>query len=439
MKFYDRTKELESLDEIKKMSENGGQMTVLTGRRRIGKTALLMRSCSGQPTLYFFVTRKAEALLCNEFAEEIRKQLGETCGSFTSFGNMFEYLMLLSKRLPFNLVIDEFQEFERVNAAVFGEMQHYWDLYKDESRMNLLISGSVHSLMHKIFEDRKEPLFSRAGRIIRLKPFGTTTLKQILADHLPDYTHEDLLALYTFTGGVAWYVELFVKYNALTFTKMLNLIARDDTPFLNEGKNLLVEEFGKDYTIYFSILECVARGLTSRSEIEAYLGGKDVGGYLARLENDFFILAQKRPIFAKPSSRQIRYFITDNFMSFWFRFVYKYQSFIASGNIEQLKEIIKRDYSTFSGLMLERYFRDRFIEEGVYTRIGGYWNRKGEDEIDIVAVNEIEHRIDFIEVKRAADRIDLGELNEKAQHFLSATNEVRGFEVVCKGLSMEDM
>ena len=56
-------------------------MTVLTGRRRIGKTALLMRSCSGQPTLYFFVTRKAEAILCNEFAEEIRKQLGETCGS----------------------------------------------------------------------------------------------------------------------------------------------------------------------------------------------------------------------------------------------------------------------------------------------------------------------------------------------------------------------
>lgn len=439
MEFYNREKELESLAEIKKMSENGGQMTVLTGRRRIGKTALLMKSCSGQPTLYFFVTRKAEAMLCNEFADEIRKQLGEACGSFTSFGKMFEYLMLLSKRLTFNLVIDEFQEFDRVNASVFGEMQHYWDLHKDDSRMNLLISGSVHSLMHKIFEDRKEPLFSRAGRILRLKPFGTATLKQILADHQPDYTNEDLLALYTFTGGVAWYVELFVKYNALTFTKMLNLIARDDAPFLNEGKNLLVEEFGKDYTIYFSILECVARGLTSRSEIEAYLGGKDVGGYLSRLENDFFILAQKRPIYAKPSSRQIRYFITDNFLAFWFRFVHKYQSFIASGNVEQLKEIIRRDYPTFSGLMLERYFRNRFIEEGTYTRIGGYWNRKGEDEIDIVAVNEMERRIDFVEVKRTADRINLGELKEKARHFLSATNEMYGFDVAYKGLSMEDM
>ena len=439
MEFYNREKELETLMEIRKMSEKGGQMTVLTGRRRIGKTALLMRSCADSPTLYFFITRKAEPLLCNEFVDEIRNRLDEACGIFSSFGKLFEYLMLLSKRRPFNLVIDEFQEFDRINASVFGEMQHYWDIYKDESHMNLLISGSVYSLMHKIFEDHKEPLFSRAGHIIRLKPFGTITLKQILSDHHPDYSNEDLLALYTFTGGVAWYVELFVKYNALTFTKMLNLMLRDDAPFLNEGKNLLVEEFGKDNTIYFSILECVARGLTSRSEIEAYLDGKDIGGYLTRLENDYSILAQKRPIFAKPSSRQVRYYIADNFLSFWFRFIYKYQSFIESGNLEQLKEIIRRDYSTFSGLMLERYFRQRYVEEGRHTRIGGYWNRKGEDEIDLVAVNELEKRIEFVDIKRSADRLDLGTLAEKSEHFLALTDEVREYEVAYKGMSLKDI
>lgn len=439
MRFYNREKELETLSEIKEMSGNGGQMTVLTGRRRIGKTALLIRSCENSPTLYFFITRKAEPLLCNEFVEEIRTKLNEACGTFLSFGKLFEYLMLLSKRRAFNLVVDEFQEFERVNVAVFGEMQHYWDLHKDESRMNLLISGSVHSLMHKIFEDRKEPLFSRAGRIIRLKPFGTATLRQILADHHPDYTNEDLLALYCLTGGVAWYVELFVKYNTLTFNKMLNILLRDDAPFLNEGKNLLVEEFGKDNAIYFSILECVARGLTSRSEMEAYLGGKDIGGYLSRLENDYYILAQKRPIFAKPSSRQVRYYIADNFLSFWFRFVYKYQNYIESGNVEQLKAVIRRDYPTFSGLMLERYFRQRFVEEGLYTNIGGYWNRKGEDEIDMLAVNELEKRIEFVDIKRSADRIDLGALAKKAQHFLAVNKEVQDFEIVYKGLSMNDM
>lgn len=439
MQFYDRINELKSLEEIKEMSQNGGQMTVLTGRRRIGKTALLIKSCEGQPTLYFFVTRKSEVLLCNEFVEEIHRQLDMPCGNFTSFGKLFEYLMQLSVRESFNLVIDEFQEFDRINPAVFGEMQHYWDIYKDRCKMNLLISGSVHSLMHKIFEDRKEPLFSRAGRIIRLKPFGTDTLKKILADHNPDYNSEDLLALYTFTGGVAWYVELFVKYNALTFNKMLNFITREDAPFLTEGKNLLVEEFGKDYAIYFSILECVARGLTSRTEIESYIGGKDIGGYLAHLENDYFILSQKRPIFAKPSSRQVRYYIADNFLSFWFRFVYKYQNLIESGNVAMLKEIIRRDYPTFSGLMLERYFRDHYIELGKHTHIGSYWDRKGENEIDLVAVNEFDKNIEIIEIKRTADRINLNVLETKGKNFIAMNDGIKHFNVTYKGLSMSDM
>ena len=89
--------------------------------------------------------------------------------------------------------------------------------------------------------------------------------------------------------------------------------------------------------------------------------------------------------------------------------------------------------------MLERYFRQRFMEEGQYTRIGGYWNRKGEDEIDMVAVNELEKRIEFVEIKRSADRIDLGALAEKAQHFLAVNKEIHDFNVVYKGLSMNDM
>lgn len=161
--------------------------------------------------------------------------------------------------------------------------------------------------------------------------------------------------------------------------------------------------------------------------------------YLARLENDYYILAQKRPIFAKPSSRQVRYYIADNFLSFWFRFVYKYQNFIESGNIEQLRVIIHRDYSTFSGLMLERYFRQRYVEEGQFTCIGGYWNRKGEDEIDLVAVNEMEKRIEFVDIKRSPDRIDIGSMAAKAKNFLSVNSEVIDYEIVYKGLSMGDM
>lgn len=439
MNFYDRENELTLLSEIKELSLESGQMTVMTGRRRIGKTAVLLKACEQQPTLYFFVTRKTEALLCRDFAEEVAVKLNLPMMEFGSFGKLFEFLLVIAEDKPFNLIIDEFQEFDKVNPAIFGEIQKFWDLHKDKCKMNLLISGSIYSLMHKIFEDKKEPLFSRASRIIHLKPFSISVLKQILSDYSPNYSAEDLLALYSLTGGVAWYVEIFVKYKALTYQKMINLVFSDDSPFLNEGKNLLIEEFGKDYITYFSILECVARGLTSRGEIESYLGGKEIAGFLSRLEGHFAILKQKRPIFARPSGKQIKYVINDNFLTFWFRFIYKYQNYIQSGSVNLLKEIVKRDFPVFSGMMLERYFRTLYSERGAYSDIGGFWDRKGETEIDLIAVNDLERTVEIAEIKRNASRIDWGLLHDKGQRFLQLNPDLDGFSVTYKGLSMEDM
>jgi len=439
MKFYDRERELKNLDRIQELSLAEGQMTVLVGRRRVGKTQLLLKNTEQQSALYFFVTRKAENMLCSDFLEEVQAKLQIPIGDYSSFGKLFEHLMILAKDRPINLIMDEFQEFNRINPAVFSEMQKYWDIHRKTSKMNLLISGSIYSLMHKIFEDKKEPLFSRAGQIINLKPFNVSVLREILSDYNPNYTNEDLLALYTFTGGVAWYVELFMKYRAFSYDKMIRFICEADSPFLNEGKNLLVEEFGKDYTIYFSILECIARGLTTRGEIENYLGKIEIGGYLLRLERDFSVIAQQRPVFAKPSSKQVRYLIEDNFIAFWFRFIYKYQNFIASGSFGQLEEIIRRDYSTFSGIMLERYFKSKYKESGQYTDLGRFWDRKGEHEIDLIAVNELKKTVEFLEIKRNPSRINLMELEQKATYFLQHTGECKEYAIAFKGLSLEDM
>jgi len=439
MKFYDRERELKSLDRTRELSLSEGQMTVLVGRRRIGKTQLLLKSTEQHPTLYFFVTRKAENMLCRDFVEEIQAKLHIPMGDYSSFGKLFEHLMILAKDRPFSLIIDEFQEFNRINSAVFSEMQKYWDLHKKTSKINLLISGSIYSLIHKIFEDKKEPLFSRAGQIINLKSFKVSVLREILSDYNPHYTSEDLLALYTFTGGVAWYVELLMKYKAFTCDEMIRLITEEDSPFLNEGKNLLIEEFGKDYTIYFSILECVARGLTTRGEIESYLGQIEIGGYLLRLERDFSVISQQRPIFAKPSSKQVRYLIEDNFMAFWFRFIYKYQNFIESGSLGLLEEIIRRDYPAFSGIMLERYFQSVYRESGQYTNLGRFWDRKGENEIDLIAVNELNKTIEFAEIKRNSSRIHLNELEQKAAYFLQHTGECKEYSISYKGLSLENL
>ena len=439
MKFYNREKEIESLREIQKRSLNIAQMTVVTGRRRIGKTQLLIKATADQPTLYFFVARKSEVYLCQDFQQEIIDKLGITIfGEINSFGKLFEYLMLLSKERSFNLIIDEFQEFFVVAPSVYSEMQHHWDMNKDQSKINLLLSGSVHSLMHKIFENSKEPLFGRATAMIHVKPFQTAVLKEILAEHHPDYTAEDLLALYTFTGGVAKYVQLLMDNRAFTQQNMLDFIIREDSTFIPEGKNMLVEEFGKEYATYFTILSAIARGENSRAKIETVVK-REIGGYLTKLENDYGLISKLTPIFSRVETKNVRYALQDNFLSFWFRFVYKYSYIVEIGGYEQLKTIISRDYTTFSGTILERYFRNRYLEKMEITRIGGYWDKKGETEIDIVAVNEITKTAEFVEVKRQSSKIDIEALKMKGLQFIHLTGELKDFSINVKGLSMNDM
>ena len=439
MRFYNREKEIAELLSIKSRSLKGAQMTVVTGRRRIGKTQLLLKATEGQPTLYFFVARKAENFLCQDFAQEVKEKLGvPILGGVDSFGELFRFLIELSKTQPFNLIIDEFQEFYNVAPSVYSDIQHYWDVNKDQSKMNLLLSGSVHSLMHKIFQNAKEPLFGRATALLKVKPFSTSVLKDILADHNPDYTPEDLLALYAFTGGVAKYVQMLMDSGSYTLNTMLNYIIREDSTFIPEGKNMLIEEFGKEYAIYFTILSAIARGENTRTRIEAVVN-REIGGYLTKLENDYGLISKAIPIFAKVETKNVRYVLEDNFLSFWFRFIYKYSYMIEVGGYEQLKDVVVRDYPTFSGRILERYFRTLYIEQKRFSRIGGYWNRKGEYEIDMIAVNELNKTAEIIEIKRNAANISLDKLKEKGFYFVKATGELADYKIKYKRLSIRDM
>lgn len=439
MKFFDRSEEIASLHEIREIAKNNAQFTVVTGRRRIGKTSLVWKAYEDEPILYFFVARKAESDLCEDYQLEIENKLGiPTIGRAEHFTDIFEFIMKLSIDHPITLFIDEFQEFFRVNKSVYSDMQRIWDIYSNKAHINLIVCGSIYSMMTKIFKDKKEPLYNRQTRFMTVRPFTPSVLKEILTEYNSDHTAEDLLALYSFTGGVAKYVQLLVDAGATTKEKMLNQIVKADSIFLGEGKAILIEEFGKDYGVYFSILSAIARGKTSRSEIESVVG-REIGGYLTKLENEYEVIAKKQPLFEKSSTKNVRYTIEDNFFIFWFRFIYKYSYMLEIDNYESMKAIINRDYETFSGLMLERYFRRVLIERQAYTRIGGWWDRKGENEIDIVAENELNNEATFFEVKRKAANIDIEVLKQKAAAFLRATGEFKGYNISYKALSMEDM
>ena len=439
MKFYDRENEMQMLHEIESATHEGSRMTVLVGRRRIGKTKLLLHASEGKPVVYFFVSRKSESILCSQFVGEAERSLGMPIGAYHRLADLLEHLMRLSQSMPFTLIIDEFQELLNIDASIIGDIQRVWDLNKDRSRINLLLSGSVYSMMHRIFEDNKEPLFSRASNIMHIRAFRTDVMKEILRDHNSHYTNEDLLALYTFTGGVAWYVELLMSAKAWTWKKMIEVVFREQSLFINEGKNLLIEEIGKEYSVYFSILECIARGINTRGEIENTTGVKEIGGYLSKLEKDFGIIAQMRPIFSKPSSKTVKYYIADNFLTIWFRFFYKHMNYVESGNFVQLRDIVLRDYPTISGSMLERYFRLKAKETGRYTDIGNFWDKKGEHEMDIILVNEQEQLLRIGEIKRQEKNINRQKLQEKVDYFLSVYPNLLSYTCNLLSLSMEDM
>lgn len=154
--IFDRTKEIAALQEIKAMSEHSAQFTVVTGRRRIGKTSLIWKAYENETFLYFFVARKAEAELCESYQLEIEQKLGiQTLGRVDSFAQLFEFILKLSVERPVTLFIDEFQEFFRVNKSIYSDMQRIWDMHQNTAHINLIVCGSIYSMMTKIFKDKK--------------------------------------------------------------------------------------------------------------------------------------------------------------------------------------------------------------------------------------------------------------------------------------------
>lgn len=304
--------------------------------------------------------------------------------------------------------------------------------------MNFVVSGSIYSLMEKIFHNEKEPLFGRADNIIKLSAFSLNVLKKIMKDYHPQYTNDDLLALYSFSGGVPKYVELFCDNRVLTVDGMIDFMVRDNSPFTDEGKNLLIEEFGKNYGTYFSILSAISGGYNTQTEIEALLGEKSLGGYLKRLIEDYNIVVRQRPVFSKEGSQTVRYEICDNFIHFWFNYFDRNRSLIEIKNFVGLRKLIKADYPTYSGKILEQYFKQKYAESYEFRLIGSWWEPQGnQNEIDIVAIYLDNKSAIVAEVKRQKKNFKPELFQKKVEHLENKVLAKYQINTVC--LSLEDM
>ena len=437
MKFYDREKELKILQDNWVKSERKSLFTVVIGRRRIGKTALLLHTQNSQRMLYLYVSKDNEHVLMEKFQHAAADSLGlQIYGRVETFAQFFETLMQFGRDNHFTVVLDEFQNLLKVNPAIPSHIQDIWDRYHNDTHVNLIACGSIFSMMHKIFDNDDEPLYGRKDCEIKLRPFRIAVIKEILGDYNNGYTPEDLLCLYMLTGGVAKYIGQLMDAGATTKDHMLEWATATDSPFLSEGTELIMAEFGRDYSNYLSILQMIAKGMTVQSQIDTVIG-KNTGTYLKNLHEDYNYISRLQPMFSKPGNRNIRWSIEDCFFRFWFRFILPNQNLIEMERNDLLLEIVRRDYCDYTGLVLEQYFRQRIAEEDRVTAVGNYWDRQGNNEIDIIALNDFDRTALVAEVKRNPERYKKHLLQEKFDTIRREFSKYR--EVKLVGLSMKDM
>lgn len=434
-KFYNREVQLNKLRTISNnIGQSKGRLSVVVGRRRVGKTRLLNDAFQGivQQHLYLFVSRKSESALVSEFSTILQNELNTKFFKPESLKDIYEYLLDYSTHTPITVVIDEFQDIERVNSSLFSDLQNLWDQYKNKSMMHLVCCGSMYNLMTKIFKDEKQPLLNRDDYFFKVNPLAPNYIKAIMKDS-DKYTPNDMLIWWCLSGGIPKYLEWLANAGSSPFDTLIS----NGSPLIKEGMHRLVEDFGSEHRVYFDVLGAIASGYNSRPRIENYLD-TSVGVHLDKLEKDFDIITKLRPITAKDNSRDIRYKISDEFLSFWFRFIYSNRSAVEIENYDFIRRIVYRDFDTYSGTQLEELFKAIIIESKQFNNIGSYWNSKGEDEIDIVAINDLDKEILIAEVKRQYKKYCEPKLILKSKSLLQNLNK-KGYKVSYRGFSLDNL
>jgi AAA+ ATPase superfamily predicted ATPase len=399
MRFYDRKSEMKELERIYELSKKSTHLTVIVGRRRVGKTRLVEEFMRDKPHIYLFVSRKSPALLLDEFSNIIREFYGDS-PHFSRWDDMFEYMFTHTKELTV-IAIDEFQNFRYSSPEIFSILQEVYDRYRDRGNVHLIALGSYISIMKKIFQDSKEPLFGRATETIHLKGLSSGTILKITEDM--GFSPEERIELYSIFGGLPKYYVM-LEEQGLKGKNIEEILRRSffsEFPLLREEvKSMLIEDFGANYSTYFSILEAISKGYMTFTAISDKTGIKrdSLSKYLQVLRDDFNLISSHAPITENKKTKRNRYRISDNLIDFWFRFIFSQSNLIESERYEDALLNTLNGLPMFTASKFEDMVRDIVKSRFRYETCGAWWSRKGE-EIDIVAIDEKRKKALFGEVK----------------------------------------
>ncbi len=445
MRFYGREEEIATLRHFWNIvkTKHVSQMVNVFGRRRVGKTTLIQRAFEGEsaPVLSFMVQDRSETSTAEAWTQAVCRAFSVPyTPTFRRAADVIAFAMSLSQTRPCIFIIDECQAFNRWAPDFWAQLQSVWDKQRDQSQLLLIMSGSVISAMKTIFGDASEPLFGRCSGQLEVLPFRPSIIRQIVVDENPAATPLDLLTVYAMTGGVAEYLKLLATNNSLSRDGAIKFLFSGPGAWLrSEGAIYLANEYRANATDYNEILHAIAQGATKWSQIEDRVG-REINNFMGKLEK-FRIIERVHPLFAAPSSRQARYQICDPYLKFWLTFVdpIDRQDLANNNRWSELISLCEAELSTYLGRTLETWFRAKLLENGPWSPVGSWWDRKSDNDIDIVAVDSNSQKLLLGEVKLNPKKYNENLLHLRAAEFLRSNPKFSLWTIECRGFTPNDI
>lgn len=428
-KFVNRTKELKTLKEQYDSAQSS--LVVVYGRRRVGKTLLINEFLKGhKDSIYFLATEESENQNLRYFKTQVADFINSDLlvSADVDWEKVFKLLVAYKTESKKIIVIDEFQYIGQSNSAFPSVMQKIWDTILKDANVMLILCGSLVSLMKSQTLDYSSPLYGRRTAQIKLK--------QIAYKHYGEFYANNkisLLPFYAVTGGVPKYIETFQKYGDI-YDAIENSILNTQS-YLYEEPYFLLQKEVTEIGSYFSLIKAIALGNRKLSDIAGVLGIKQTNltKYLKVLM-DLDLIEREVPVTEKmpEKSKSGLYRITDNFIAFWFKFVYPYRAYLEKGETEYVMSRIKEGFvQNYLSFVYEDVCRDKIWQMSVngelgfnVNRVGRYWGAKI-GEVDIVAIDDKNDNILVGECKYSTTQKGLSVLHtlqEKAEVIKALTN-----------------
>ena len=422
--FIGRERELKSLEMV--YSKDGFGMTIIYGRRRVGKSTLITEFIKGKKAVFYTATKVGAERNLELFSKQVLSLLDPEYID-AAFSSIESILDILTKKVASTeekliLVIDELPYWAEKDEALLSILQKYIDTQWLDKNLMLILCGSALSFMEKKVLSEKSPVFGRRDTQIKLEAFNYRDS----ALFVPDYTPEEKAICYGVTGGVAKYLSLFDSSKSLD-DNIKSLFFNTDGYLFDETKNLLTQEF-TDITLVNNIIEQVASGENTLNIIASKVKEKD-STVLYSLEKlmDVGLIEKKKCITEEKNKKKTQYVLKDHMFKFWYEFIPKAVSVIEMGQGDiYFEKVVKPNLHAFMGSVFEEMCRYYTLEQGIQGVFGsfltetgtwwgvehlkdasGKWYQQSTD-IDVVGISSIENTAVIGECKFKNEKIDKG-------------------------------